>query len=274
MKKQFILLSLVAVGLMSCNSSKKKTETITDDNGIPAMQSIDDTTPTSWELVMLDGASISQNDAEKKIHFQLNAADKTVTGFSGCNTFRGSYKLEEGNRISFSQMASTRMACPDTTINESEILKALEQTDNYTFNDGKLSLNVGRRAPLAIFKKVPMENIIVEKYWKLKTLDGTDITMVDNQEREIYFTLKNDGRVTGFSGCNGINGEYNLEKGNRIRFKNMAATLKACPDMDLDEQAVLDVFNTADNYTINGDILHLNIGRRAPLAVFEAVYMQ
>ena len=75
---------------------------------------------------------------------------------------------------------------------------------------------------------------------------------VENQEREIYFTLKTgESRVTGFSGCNTFNGNYILEEGNRIRFSIMAATLRACPDVAINESEVLEVFNLADNYTIN-----------------------
>ncbi|MEO9076132.1 MAG: META domain-containing protein, partial [Gelidibacter sp.] len=108
---------------------------------------------------------------------------------------------------------------------------------------------------------------------KLTTLEGQDVKMADNQEREIFFTLKSqDNRVTGFAGCNTISGEYTLEEGNRISFDKMATTLMMCPDVDVNESEFLKVFELADNYTINGDVLSLNVGRRAPLAVFEAVY--
>ena len=69
-----------------------------------------------------------------------------------------------------------------------------------------------------------------------------------------------------------MNGEYTLEEGNRIRFSNMAVTMKACPDVGVNEKEFLKVFELADNYTIQDDTLSLNVGRRAPLAVFEAVY--
>ena len=84
--------------------------------------------------------------------------------------------------------------------------------------------------------------------------------------------LRSDGSLSGFSGCNIFNGQYELMKGNRISFKsNMASTMKACPDVNIDESRFLQIFETADNYTINGDSLSLNVGKRAPLAVFEAV---
>ena len=52
----------------------------------------------------------------------------------------------------------------------------------------------------------------------------------------------------------------------------MASTLKACPDVEVNESEFLNVFELADNFSLSGDTLSLNVGRRAPLAVFKAVY--
>ncbi len=52
----------------------------------------------------------------------------------------------------------------------------------------------------------------------------------------------------------------------------MAVTLKACPDKDLSELDFLEVFKLADNYTMDGNTLSLNVGRITLLAIFEAVY--
>ena len=115
---------------------------------------------------------------------------------------------------------------------------------------------------------------IAGKYWKLIKLEGQDVEMVENQEREVYFSLNaDDSAVSGFAGCNTITGEYELEEGNRIKFNNMGITMMMCPDVDVDESEFMEVFELTDNYTIHNDTLSLNIGRRAPLAVFEAVYM-
>ncbi|WP_299382311.1 META domain-containing protein [uncultured Lacinutrix sp.] len=119
-----------------------------------------------------------------------------------------------------------------------------------------------------------ISDTITEKYWKLKTLNGREVTMVENQTRETYFILKSeDNRLKGFAGCNTFGGTFTLEKGNSIRFTNVLSTLMACPDVVVNETEFLKVFNLADHYTIKDDVLSLNIGKRAPLAVFEAVYM-
>ncbi|UMB59865.1 META domain-containing protein [Lutibacter sp. A80] len=134
-------------------------------------------------------------------------------------------------------------------------------------------MNTETKGSSDIKQEITNNNPITEKYWKLKTLSGKDIKMDEKQEREIYFTLKSDeNRVVGFAGCNNFSGTFTIEEGNRIRFKQIFSTLKACPDLNINESEFLKIFNLVDNYTINGDTLNLNIGKRAPLAVFEAVY--
>ena len=115
---------------------------------------------------------------------------------------------------------------------------------------------------------------ILNKYWKLVTLEGQAVTMAPDQEQEAYFMLRDSSRVTGFGGCNALNGGFELnEQQMRLRFTNLLTTLKACPGPDT-ERGFLDVLNQADNYTLRGDTLLLNVGRRAPLAVFHAVYFK
>lgn len=117
------------------------------------------------------------------------------------------------------------------------------------------------------------EEEIINKYWKLITLDGQPVLMTADQEKEQYFILKSDNTINGFAGCNYFNGTYELQELNRIRFnENMAVTKKYCADENIKEYDFLEVFMLADNYIITGDTLSLNVGRSAPLAVFEAVY--
>jgi heat shock protein HslJ len=248
--------------VVSCNTTKKQVQTNKND---PAKELI---TQQKWRLVKLEGQEMPES--KTPAYFTLHPEDKKINGFAGCNNFMGEYTLETGNRIRFSKIASTRMACPDMEIDEREILNVYEIADNYTITGDTLILNVGRRAPLAVFQKETPQ--VIEKYWKLVKLEGKLVKMQENQEKEFYFILKTENnRLTGFAGCNSFSGNYSLEKENRIQFSKIASSMKACPDVEVNESEFLKVFELADNYTVDGEVLSLNVGRRAPLAVFEAV---
>ena len=263
MKNKIFALVLLMITALGCNSTKKNTESNKlNQNAIVGEK---------WTLIKLEGREVPQQD--KSVYFMLNPEYKKLNGFSGCNNMMGTYSLKHGNQIRFTKIATTRMACPKTDIDEAKVLKIFEITDNYTITGDTLRLHIGRRATLAVFiKNTPQ---ITEKHWKLVELEGQPVKMVENQEKEVYFRLKTEeNRVQGFAGCNSFNGTYSIEKENRIRFSQMAATLKVCPNVDINETEFLKVFQTADNYTVNEDTLRLNVGKRASLAVFEAVYFE
>ncbi|MBK0381658.1 META domain-containing protein [Pedobacter sp. SD-b] len=116
-------------------------------------------------------------------------------------------------------------------------------------------------------------NMITDKYWKLITFEGQKVSMSALQEREVYFMLKSkDSLLKGFAGCNSFGGKFKLQNGNRIAFSQMISTFKACQGVTFNEKEFLEVFKLADNYTIKNDTLALNINKKAPLAVFKAIY--
>lgn len=104
-------------------------------------------TDTRWKLVELRGQEVVNSKA-----FVVFSTEKNqVYGNSGCNRFTGSFELGEGNRLALSQIASTRMACPDMET-EQTFLSVLDMVDNYSISGGTLSLNKARMAPLARFE--------------------------------------------------------------------------------------------------------------------------
>lgn len=253
--KQIVSIMLVTL-LASCGTGNKAKDA--DKNSIRK----------KWELSVLDGEQITLTPA---IYIDL-AENNKVSGFTGCNRLIGSYAIENENQLKFSQLGTTLMACPESEMAlENQVLEVLEKANNFRVDSGKLVLNVGQ-TPLATFYEM-RDNEIANKYWKLIELDGNAVQMAENQEREQYFTLRNDGSISGFAGCNHFNGQYKLTEENGISIDdNLAVTLMICPDVDVDESAFLQVFSLVDNYTINGDTLRLCVGTNTPLAIFEAVY--
>lgn len=270
MKFHLMLFAIGAFILSSCGSTKNNNSM---DNPGKSISEIP--TGTFWKLEKFDGKDYSDfNYNGKEVGFTLEKEDNRITGFAGCNSFFGTYELEAGNRIRFSAIGSTRMACPDSNFKENDFLEIFTMADNYTINDNMLSINVGRRAPLAVFKKVEMsQEDIINKHWKLTTLKGQKVIMGKDQERESYITLTTqDNQFNGFGGCNIISGKYDLEENNKITFSGIISTLRACIDGDNQESEFMKTLNEVDSYTIKGDELWLNIGGKKGVATFEAIY--
>ena len=113
----------------------------------------DGVTEKYWKLVELRGQPVPTLDREP--YLILKAEGGRVNGFGGCNTFTGSYKLDEAaSRIRFGQIATTMMACRSGTEVEKAFHEVLRPVDNYSLSGDRLTLNRARMAPLARFEAV------------------------------------------------------------------------------------------------------------------------
>ena len=109
---------------------------------------------TYWKLIELKGKPIPPPAQDsREAHMILKKQDNRLNAFGGCNTLSGVYEMKEGNRIQFSNVISTMMACPDMMV-EDEFKKVLGMVDNYSIKGDSLSLNKARMAPLARFAAV------------------------------------------------------------------------------------------------------------------------
>lgn len=107
---------------------------------------------TKWKLVELNGKPVENNPDKDKVCFiRIQQKDNRISGFAGCNSFFGTYELNQGNRIIFSKLGSTMMACPNMAA-ETELLKVLETVNNYTISGNSLYLNRALLAPLVKFE--------------------------------------------------------------------------------------------------------------------------
>ena len=131
------------------------------------ISSIPETTPeasltnTYWKLTELRGKPLAITTAsEREAHLVLGSQNQRVQGFGGCNRFQGQYQMggrpqasASGGRLSFSPLASTKMACPQMAL-ENEFFRALSLVDHYTLKGNTLVLGKGKMAPLAKFEAV------------------------------------------------------------------------------------------------------------------------
>ena len=139
------MMLFVALSTGACGVKQKTTP---GASTTAAMSSLAD---KQWKLVELNGKPVSAG-----VVFILMKPDGTVSGNLGCNTFAGSFTLQEGNRITFSQLVNTQKMCLDMSV-ETEMLRVLQSADNYNLNEKQLILNRARMAPLARFEIIPVK---------------------------------------------------------------------------------------------------------------------
>jgi len=142
MKKEILLTGLgvlLCLFLTECktipqsiteDTTKRSTENRTVDNREALIEKY-------WKLIELNGENFERSETLKEPHIILKKENYAVTGNSGCNSFFGTYKLM-AEKITFSQMASTKMACLNME-KEQQMLIMLHEIDGYTLSqNGKI----------------------------------------------------------------------------------------------------------------------------------------
>lgn len=109
-------------------------------------------------------------------------------------------------------------------------------------------------ASAALFMISCSGNVDLNGKWEIVTLNGEQVKAIETAPFLEFDTT--EGKVHGNTSCNIMNGSYTQE-GKKLSFGNMATTMMAGPDMDL-EREVLDAINkTASIKDINGDRIQI-----------------
>lgn len=120
--------------------------------------------------------------------------------------------------------------------------------------------------------EAPVDEPLVNTYWKLTRLGEAPVEVVDNQ-REAHLVLhEEDQRVAGSTGCNRLMGGYRLA-GQALSFGQMATTRMACMEGMDTEQAFLAALDRVAAWDVEGKSLTLTDAQGEVLARFEAVHL-
>ena len=221
--------------------------------------------------------SQSSLDWEGSYHGVLPCAD--------CEGIATTITLNKNNSFSFSQKYLGKSSEP---INESGpfswtndgnkiVLKKV--AGNLMFQVGENQLfwldKEGKRITGDLanhYKLAKIQNhVIIEKYWKLISVQGKAIKEFGNKEPHIILKQDNN-KLIGNGGCNSLMGSYEIGTQNKIRFTNIVSTEMACNTLKT-EQEFLNVLHIADSYIVKEDTLFLYNGSMAPLARLQTVYL-
>ncbi|MBS9778290.1 MAG: META domain-containing protein [Gammaproteobacteria bacterium] len=137
----FLLLLIFSIGLSGC--AKKTISTLAHYDSMQILNS-------KWKLNTLN--SMHASKTKSNAFFVLSQNNNKIIGFTGCNDFSGEYELQQNkNRIIFTRIISTRMACMKNKSVEYGFLSALAKTQYYSFENRKLTILNSDKEPLASF---------------------------------------------------------------------------------------------------------------------------
>jgi copper homeostasis protein (lipoprotein) len=94
---------------------------------------------TYWKLMRLGLQPVTVADNQREPHFVLQSETKRVSGSGGCNRMMGRYTLD-GDKLAFSQMAGTMMACPEGMDVEQAFHAALQKVTTWRTDGETLEL--------------------------------------------------------------------------------------------------------------------------------------
>lgn len=115
---------------------------------------------------------------------------------------------------------------------------------------------------------------ILEKYWKLISLNGNPVKVDSTFRKEPHLIIKeNNCRVNANGGCNSILSNALIQSTNRISFTQGISTKMACQNMQL-ENDFIEMLTKVKRFSILADELIFYTEELEPLAKFKTMYMK
>lgn len=223
--------------LSSCRSSKDAT-TLSSISG-------------EWNIIEVNGSAVVPAPDQEFPFISFDTTTGKVSGHSGCNRMMGSFDVNaRPGVIDLGSMASTRMACPDMTL-EKNVMAALGQVKKYK-KLGKENIALcgsSNRPVIVLQKKAPtMKLSDLNGKWTITKVAGQAIP--EGMEKQPFLEFDIAGkRVHGNAGCNLINGGFVTDDANSaaISFPQLISTMMACPDMEV-ESSILKALNEVRSF--------------------------
>jgi heat shock protein HslJ len=209
---------------------------------------------TSWVL-------IGPIEVPAGVDVVIAFGDGTVTGFSGCNRFRGSYRVDD-EIVEFSTLGSTMMACSDEAMAiERDVLRRLSEVTAMVNNDGLLVCLDRTGAVLLEFAAQTAEGLAGD--WVVNGIHYPGRQAIISVRGELTLTIEAD-RISGTTGCNRFNGPFVVAEGG-LTAGPLMSTRRFCDDEDAgsgptimeQETALLQALEAATGHRLEGSRLTL-----------------
>ncbi len=206
-----------------------------------------------WSIVNVNNKALVVDNNQPYLIFETEKNQFYAS--NGCNILNGDFSLLSNGQVQFSNVISSRMACPEQwyidAINKVLTDGVSVKIKSYTQgNESYLDLLSSSGNKLMTLRRHNME--MLNGKWLVTQIGERH---VDNPEVNLFFDIP-ELKVHGNTGCNFFNGEIHIDAQvpSSISFSQMAVTLSACPDSDV-EMAMLVALEETHTYRIQGSSL-------------------
>jgi heat shock protein HslJ len=209
-------------------------------------------TGQTWQL-----AKLGRIDRHRAGITAAFTTDGKVSGFSGCNSYSGTYTTS-GNSITVSKkLAVTQKACRAAVMaGEKAYLAALTAARTYSIAKGTLTLKTKRGHTLATFG-VQSQSLAGTSWNVVDYNNGKQAVVSVMEATKLTAVFDKNGHISGSAGCNHYSGPVKTTPP-KITIGPLAATRKSCstPSGVMEQETeYLAALESAATYSIQGSTL-------------------
>ena len=213
----------------------------------------------TWNLVSY-GDPASPLPVLETAPISITFAPDGVGGTAGCNQFGGASFQYDANTLTFSEIATTRIACAeDIMAQETVFLAALGTATSFEVGNGQLQIFYDGGVLTFVSATTPPETPEVTDptlgglagTWNLVSYGDPNNPQAVIGQTPPTLTLAPDG-ASGNGGCNQFGTDTFAYDGNTITFGQIVSTLMACADEAAmaQETVFLAALQAATTYTL------------------------
>jgi copper homeostasis protein (lipoprotein) len=115
---------------------------------------------------------------------------------------------------------------------------------------------------------------LTNTYWRPVEIAGKPVTVADEKREPHVILVPGENTVRGFGGCNRMQGRYEVQEKNGLRFIGTATTRMFCQETMEQEGALLQAIEATATYKVLGETLELYDMTGRLLARFESKYLR
>lgn len=204
----------------------------------------------------LDGEPLDVPDGARVTLVPGDGTDDlgAVSGTAGCNRYGGRMTVDD-DRVAFGTegVSMTEMACAPSLMElEAAYVAALPRVTTGRWDEQELTLSGDGVELVFAGLQVPGDSALVGTVWRLDSLlDGETASSTVAGAEEATLELREDGTLTGGTGCRSLTGRYEL-RADEVLLTDLTADGECPGGLTAQDEHVVEVLGDGFTATVEG----------------------